>query len=41
MRLGVLSTLDHLRGEGVNVDEDDTDDSGEIIIATKYATSLR
>ena len=41
MRLGVLSTLDHLRGEKIRVDEDDSDDSGEIIIATKYATSLR
>ena len=41
MRLGLLSTLDHLHGEEISVDEDDSDDSGEIIIATKYATSLR
>ena len=41
MRLGVLSTIDHLHGEGISVDEDDSDDSGEIIFATKYATSLR
>ena len=25
MRLGVLSTLDHLHGEGISVDEDDSD----------------
>ena len=41
MRLGVLSTLDHLRGEKISVNEDDSDDCGEILIATKYATSLR
>ena len=41
MRLGVLSTLDHLHGEEISVDEDNGDDSDVIIIATKYTTLLR
>ena len=41
MRLGVLSTLDHLHGEEISVDKDDSDDSDVILIATIYTTLLR
>ena len=41
MRLGVLSTLDHLHGEEISVDEDDSDDSDVFLITTKYTTLLR
>ena len=41
MRLGVLSTLDHLHGEEISVDEDDSDDSEVILIALKDTTLLR